>query len=647
MLARTLLRDAGISVPDTRIVGRKQKEEARAAVSAMEVAVVRSADARDGGNSSWTATAATFNAIWQEACETIDGDILVERCFGPAASLRYIVIDGLFQAAISRRPRHAAGVAQTPGAAQARGKEVSRPSRGMSSQMEGFTRTPEPVNPGFGEIAERVCRVLPDLHYLEIEILAKDHAISPSPDNYVVAALVGPPDPRSALEPSFSEFSDINDALVRSCLKRFETPEQWPQRAKMGELYNTQAPGSAADTGQPARTGLGLPAESHAEALGPEGWVPACRPLPILRLDARESGNAFQLVFTGDFAFGESYQASYERKGRGNILKSRGYRACLDGVDPLLRRADLVVANLETPLTRQRVSPLAGTKSWIHWGDPEATLSHLEGYNFGVLSIANNHSLDFGLAGLEETKAALLDAGHAVIGGGADLDAASEPVVLEIQLNDSRFEIALIAAHDEGAVGDPWSGVYAGVARGGVCPLDPEVIAAQIERVRKERPGCFTIVLPHWGRNYRWRTNRQRIMARALISAGADMIIGHGSHMMQESEQIDGKWVLFSLGNFVFNSLGRYGKFSAPPYSIAARLVLSRASNGCGCRPTLQVLPLVTDNRMTDYTPRPVSEAEFRHVMAILADRVEWMRSLSGSSAAQDAEGHWYFELSI
>jgi hypothetical protein len=64
----------------------------------------------------------------------------------------------------------------------------------------------------------------------------------------------------------------------------------------------------------------------------------------------------------------------------------------------------------------------------------------------------------------------------------------------------------------------------------------------------------------------------QRFWAKEFINAGADIIVGHGAHMIQEIEHIRGRPVIYSLGNFIFNSNGEYRKRNVPPYSFLFRL---------------------------------------------------------------------------
>lgn len=74
------------------------------------------------------------------------------------------------------------------------------------------------------------------------------------------------------------------------------------------------------------------------------------------------------------------------------------------------------------------------------------------------------------------------------------------------------------------------------------------------------------------GDNYQWASRSQRTWAKHYINAGADIIVGHGAHMLQEIEYIRGRPVIYSVGNFVFNSNGEYRRRKVPPYSLLFQL---------------------------------------------------------------------------
>ena len=109
------------------------------------------------------------------------------------------------------------------------------------------------------------------------------------------------------------------------------------------------------------------------------------------------------------------------------------------------------------------------------------------------------------------------------------------------------------------------------------------------------------------------------MQARAIIDRGVDLVIGHGAHLIQEVERYEGRLIAYSLGNFVFGSPGRYKKKNAHPYGAMAVLLLSPDANGVAKK--FRLYPIFTDNRVTNYRSRFVTEAEFEEVQTLLRIR--------------------------
>jgi D-alanine-D-alanine ligase-like ATP-grasp enzyme len=175
---------------------------------------------------------------------------------------------------------------------------------------------------------------------------------------------------------------------------------------------------------------------------------------------------------------------------------------------------------------------------------------------------------------------------------------------------------------------------YATPDQPGSASLSISALSRRIESIREQHPDEFIVVAPHWRRDYQWRSDRQADSARQLIAAGADLILGHGSHMLQEIELIDGRWVFHGIGNFLFNSPGRYTKIGVHPYSLLARLSVTHDQR------ILRLYPIVTDNRRTEYQPRPVDSTEFDEVHALLTDRTNAPEAFRSSFwTAEDEHG--------
>jgi len=121
---------------------------------------------------------------------------------------------------------------------------------------------------------------------------------------------------------------------------------------------------------------------------------------------AQPDAAAVRILFGGDTGHAESYHELYPLAGEPDVIATRGYDYSLEKLAPILRRADYTVLNLETPLTLRKTSPLAG-KDYYHWSHPERATETLAAYGVDAVSLANNHTLDFGLGGLEDSFEAL------------------------------------------------------------------------------------------------------------------------------------------------------------------------------------------------------------------------------------------------
>lgn len=375
-------------------------------------------------------------------------------------------------------------------------------------------------------------------------------------------------------------------------------------------LKRQQAAGGEAGAEAPASAGVAVEAGDRASP-------PSREPLQLTPR-RRAGGERFDLLFVGDTDFGETYQEARERRGRENILKTRGYDAGLAGLRRLLTRADLVVANLETPVTDLPEAAVAEKKAYIHKASIEHTPAHLHANNILVTSLANNHAMDYGAAGLAQSLEALAAGGITCIGAGRNAAEAAEPLTVELRSDAGTKRVAVFAAYDA-----PAESAARGAASDADGPqirlLEVEDLAERIRRLKAEDPDTLVVVFPHWGRNYAWRSPRQRRLARSLFAAGADLILGHGAHMLQEVDARDGRAVAYSLGNFVFNSPGRYERNNAPPFSFVARLSLR--PGGADWRHEVRLYPILSDNRLTDYKPRMLKDDEFESVRYLAVER--------------------------
>ena len=206
--------------------------------------------------------------------------------------------------------------------------------------------------------------------------------------------------------------------------------------------------------------------------------------------------------------------------------------------------SDIFMVNLENPVTRatEKVE-----KKYNFKMDPIYLQTLLDG-GVTIVTCANNHVFDYGLQGLDDTMRNLDSVGIYRVGVGRSLADARRPVVLERKGKKIGF------------LGYFGGGDYAATSsRAGFAPRRTRDILKDIRELRNSVD--YIVVNFHWG------TERaavpepwQRTLAHRVIDAGADLVVGHHPHVLQGLEEYRGKWIAYSLGNFVFggNSLNTY-----------------------------------------------------------------------------------------
>ncbi len=232
----------------------------------------------------------------------------------------------------------------------------------------------------------------------------------------------------------------------------------------------------------------------------------------------------------------------------------------------LVESADLAIGNLEIALTRRGE---AVDKMIVRRADPDSA----QGNPFHILSVANNHTMDFGWAGLQDAIACLSAAGATVIGGGADRPAAWHPDIRIVGgVTIGTLALSCLAPGDIAAT--PTGPGIAAIRvdtrysiderRMAEEPGDPAAItihtnvrAADLARataaVTALKAQCdYVVVTLHWGfGSGETLAEYQLPLGQALIEAGADIVHGHHSHAVQGIGAYRGKPILFSQGTFM------------------------------------------------------------------------------------------------
>lgn len=223
------------------------------------------------------------------------------------------------------------------------------------------------------------------------------------------------------------------------------------------------------------------------------------------------------------------------------FLKEFGVDYPFAEVKPFLGKADVVIGNLESPIST-RGTAVEGKKFTLRAGPIAAQA--LKQAGFRIVTLANNHMMDFGPLALEDTLANLSDNGILSTGAGMDLDDARQPVIMKVKGKTLAFlAYSLTFPLD----------FFASARQPGTAPGYAEFVKADIEKVRPHAD--LVIVSFHWGAELLTAAKDYQIeLGHQALDWGADLVLGHHPHVLQELEIYKGRLIAYSLGNFVFGS---------------------------------------------------------------------------------------------
>jgi hypothetical protein len=235
----------------------------------------------------------------------------------------------------------------------------------------------------------------------------------------------------------------------------------------------------------------------------------------------------------GDVTFGEDV---------GPALSSHGGAYPWAFVGATLRSADITVGNLETAVSTRGV---AAVKEFTFRGPPAALLPMRKAAGFDVLTLANNHTADFGRDALLDTVRAVRAAGIQTIGAGATDTQARRPAIVEA----GGLRVAFLGYSDVNPYGFTATSTSAGTAKADVDAITADVHAALR---RADVAVCFF----HWGVELHAAPNsRQELFAAACLNAGANLVLGAHPHVLGGVATPSRRsLVAWTLGNFVFPS---------------------------------------------------------------------------------------------
>lgn len=258
-----------------------------------------------------------------------------------------------------------------------------------------------------------------------------------------------------------------------------------------------------------------------------------------------EGENEVSLLFAGDMLFDDEYAVMYSYLNRGGRITD-GFSEDLIAT---MNQADICMVNNEFTYTR-RGAPTEG-KTYTFRATPDS-VKVMEQLGVDIVSLANNHAMDYGEQSLYDTMYTLECAGIPYVGAGKNIEEASHPVYYIV--ND--IKIAFVAATqieqsdspDTRGATENSAGVYR-------CWKDDRVLET-LQQAKQNSD--FVVFYIHWGSESTTELNwGQTTYVKQYVDAGADLIIGDHPHVLQGIELVDGVPVIYSVGNFWFNSKTR------------------------------------------------------------------------------------------
>jgi poly-gamma-glutamate synthesis protein (capsule biosynthesis protein) len=267
-----------------------------------------------------------------------------------------------------------------------------------------------------------------------------------------------------------------------------------------------------------------------------ENWLTAVstssmNTLGQITQDKTPTPSPVRIIFTGDIMMNRGVESS--------VIKNFGhdFSKLFEGV-AWFRDADIVFGNLEGPVSD--IGNNVGSKYSFRM-DPQV-LSALSDAGFTIVSFANNHIGDWNVAAFNDTLDRLKSADIAQTGAGINNTQAQQPTIIE----KNGMRIGFLSFSD---VGPNWMQAKEN-SPGILLASDPN----RIEFITQAKAQVdFLIISYHWGEEYVPFTARQKTLAETSIDAGADLIIGHHPHVIQDYTTYKDKFIFYSLGNFIFD----------------------------------------------------------------------------------------------
>ncbi len=276
-------------------------------------------------------------------------------------------------------------------------------------------------------------------------------------------------------------------------------------------------------------------ATSNPAAVNPDIFVPVV---------PKKATYTSEILFMGD---------SMLARGVGQKIKQ--------GSDPFINVSgvladhDARIINIETTIADPSKAVQASGKLYT-FNAPLESLKSLKKANIDLSVLANNHTSDYGPTATTDMLDQFNNAKLATVGAGKTVEQAFAPTIVEVQAKSAgqpnkTVRLAVIGVND---IENTYTKVS--TSRAGSAYFDKKLIAKSVKQAKSSDKADIVIVFPHWGVEYTSIPSaRQREWGKFFIDSGADVVIGGHPHVVQPTEEYKGKYIVYSMGNFIFDGM--------------------------------------------------------------------------------------------
>lgn len=333
------------------------------------------------------------------------------------------------------------------------------------------------------------------------------------------------------------------------------------------------------------------------------------------------------LTIAGDVYLGEWYTERRVASGKTDALDKYGYGYSFEKVTQFLPDTDYNIVNFEAVLTKKTESPFKEHIKFLLYANPKETIKELKNRNINAVLLGNNHCMDFGAEIGLKSREMFIKNGFPTTGFGNNLIESNTPICLDCA---GRKVMIFSGYWFKQYRQDLMNHYAADNSPGSACVSD--ALFSAIKEYKKLYPDAFIILSPHWGNDFEVSTESRKTLAAKAINSGVDCIIGHGPHVINEYEWVNGKFVMYSVGNFVFNQSGNeFVKRNIPAYAYVPKLFINKDFV------KIRFYPIDAYNPRTFWQPKPVTDEQF--------EELKFAYKIPQDIVGHDSIGY-YFEIS-